>query len=319
MSGDMDMAATAARARKLRRGRVRGIARHAVLLAWTAFIAFPIFWMISTSFKDAGEWVAWPPHWLPHTPTLYNYAQIFAFGALDPTLSRQATEQAFTIWKGLADAALVCTAASLLALLLGTFLAYAISRFNVGGKYFRHTILMIRMIPPIVIAIAILIYYAIIIPYTTTALFGVRVSLFDTYVGLVLIYTVTTLPFVIWMMLTFIDEVPYTLEHAARLMGAGRFEVIRRVVLPLVASGMVVTFLFVFILNWAEFLLALTLTHPEVTTLTVLLNKFQSASEGRLYGPQAAIGTVVTIPVVILGLLIQKHLVKGFSFGTIRK
>ena len=319
VSTDTTIAAEAARARKQRRERVGRVARHAILLAWMGFIAFPIFWMISTSFKDAGEWVAWPPHWLPHQPTLHNYAQIFAFGALDPTLSRQATEQAFTIWKGLGDATLVCTTASLLALLLGTFLAYAISRFNVGGKYFRHTILMIRMIPPIVVAISILIYYAIIIPYVTTALFGVRISLFDTYVGLVLIYAVTTLPFVIWMMLTFIDEVPYTLEHAARLMGAGRVQVIRRVVLPLVASGMVVTFLFVFILNWAEFLLALTLTHPEVTTLTVLLNKFQSAAEGRLYGPQAAIGTVVTIPVVILGLLIQKHLVKGFSFGTIRK
>jgi multiple sugar transport system permease protein len=162
-------------------------------------------------------------------------------------------------------------------------------------------------------------YYAITIPYATSALFGVRVSLFDTYTGLILIYTATTLPFVIWMMLSFIDEVPYTLEHAARMMGAGRMTVLRRVVIPLVASGMVVTFLFVFILNWAEFLLALTLTHPEVTTLTVLLNKFQSASEGRLYGPQAAIGTVITLPVVILGILIQKHLVKGFSFGTIRK
>jgi multiple sugar transport system permease protein len=319
VSTDTTIAAEAARARKQRRERMGRVTRHAILLAWMGFIAFPIFWMISTSFKDAGEWVAWPPHWLPHQPTLHNYAQIFAFGALDPTLSRQATEQAFTIWKGLGDATLVCTTASLLALLLGTFLAYAISRFNVGGQYFRHTILMIRMIPPIVVAISILIYYAIIIPYVTTALFGVRISLFDTYVGLVLIYAVTTLPFVIWMMLTFIDEVPYTLEHAARLMGAGRVQVIRQVVLPLVASGMVVTFLFVFILNWAEFLLALTLTHPEVTTLTVLLNKFQSAAEGRLYGPQAAIGTVVTIPVVMLGLLIQKHLVKGFSFGTIRK
>ena len=308
-----------ARARRIRRERVRRIARHSVLLAWTGFIVFPIFWMISTSFKDSGEWVAWPPHWLPHHPTLHNYAQIFAFRSIDPSLSRQAAEQAFSIWKGLGDAFLVCTTAALLALLLGTFLAYSISRFNVGGKYFRHTILTIRMIPPIVIAISILIYYAILIPYATSALFGLRVSLFDTYIGLILIYTATTLPFVIWMMLTFIDEVPYTLEHAARVMGAGRIAVIRRIVLPLVASGMVVTFLFVFILNWAEFLLALTLTHPEVTTLTVLLNKFQSASEGRLYGPQAAIGTMITIPVVILGVLIQKHLVKGFSFGTIRK
>ena len=313
------MSAKQARTRRLRRERVRRGVRHAILLAWTAFIVFPIFWMISTSFKDAGEWVAWPPHWLPQAPTLHNYAQIFAFSKMDPSLSRQATEQAFSIWKGIGDALLVCTSASLLALLLGTFLAYSISRFKVGGKHFRHTILTIRMIPPIVVAIAILMYYAIVIPYVSTAVLGLRISLFDTYVGLILIYTATTLPFVIWMMLTFVEEVPYTLEHAARLMGAGRIAVIRRIVLPLVASGMVVTFLFVFILNWSEFLLALTLTHPEVTTLTVLLNKFQSASEGRLYGPQAAIGTIITIPVVILGVLIQKHLVKGFSFGTIRR
>ena len=162
-------------------------------------------------------------------------------------------------------------------------------------------------------------YYAIMIPYSTEALFGARITFFDTYSGLGALYVATTLPFVIWMMLSFIDEVPYTLEHAARMMGAGRLYTLRRVVLPLVASGLVVTYLFVFILNWSEFLLALTLTHPEVTTLPVLLNKFQSASEGRLYGPQAAIGTVITIPVVILGVLIQKHLIKGFSFGTIRR
>ena len=308
-----------AKARRSRREGQRRILRHVALLAWTAFIVFPIYWMVMTSFKDSGEWVTWPPIWIPREPTLLNYSQIFAFAQLDASQARQATEQSFTIWKGLGDSVLICTTASLLSLLLGTFLAYSISRFNVGGKYFRHTILTIRMIPPIVIAISILMYYAIIIPYVTSALIGTRISLFDTYIGLILIYTVTTLPFVIWMMLTFIDEVPYTLEHAARMMGASRMTVIWKIVLPLVASGMVVTFLFVFILNWAEFLLALTLTHPDVTTLTVLLNKFQSASEGRLYGPQAAIGTMITIPVVILGMLIQKHLVKGFSFGTIRK
>jgi multiple sugar transport system permease protein len=225
----------------------------------------------------------------------------------------------FNIWPALWDSVLICSLASLTSLLLGTFLAYAVSRFGVGGKNFRYAILTIRMVPPIVIAIPILMYYAIMIPYTTTLVFGSRVSLFDTYVGLGLLYTATTLPFVIWMMLSFIDEVPYTLEHAARMMGAGRLATLRRVVLPLVASGMVVTFLFIFILNWSEFLLALTLTHPKVTTLPVLLNKFQSAVEGRLYGPQAAIGTVITVPVVVLGILIQKHLVKGFSFGLIRK
>jgi multiple sugar transport system permease protein len=304
--------------RRLARRLFPGV-RHAVLLAWSSFVLFPIFWMVSTSFKESWEWVAWPPHWLPYEPTLYSYRQIFTFSEMGRDLARGATDQVFAIWGAMADSLIICTVSSLMSLLLGTFLAYSVSRFSVGGKNFRYAILTIRMVPPIVIAIPILIYYAIMIPHTTTVLMGTRLTLIDTYLGLGLLYTATTLPFVIWMMLSFIDEVPYTFEHAARLMGAGRLTTIRRVVLPLVASGMVVTFLFIFILNWSEFLLALTLTHPKVTTLPVLLNKFQSAVEGRLYGPQAAIGTVITIPVVVLGILIQNHLVKGFSFGMIRK
>jgi multiple sugar transport system permease protein len=302
-----------------RRYQVFWYVRHALLIIWAVFALFPTFWMLSTSFKDAGEWITWPPHWLPHEATLLNYKQIFAFGGTETGLSRSATDHAFGIWKALGDSLLVCTLSSIAALFLGTFLAYCVSRFGVGGRNFRYVVLTIRMVPPIVIAIPILMYYAILIPYTTEHLFGTRVSLYDTYLGLGLLYTVTTLPFVIWMMLSFIDEVPSTLEHAARLMGAGRLYTLRRVVLPLVASGMVVTFLFIFILNWSEFLLALTLTQPGVSTLPVLLNKFQSAVEGRLYGPQAAIGTVITLPVLVLGILIQKHLIKGFSFGMIRK
>jgi multiple sugar transport system permease protein len=294
------------------------LVRHAILIGWTLIIMFPIFWMLQTSFKDSGEWVTWPPHWLPHDPTLKNYEQIFTFDVQQAGVAREATDQPFNIWGSLGDSLLICTISSLIALFMGTFLAYSISRFNVGGKKFRHMVLLVRMIPPIVIAIPLLMYYAVLIPFATEAVFGARISLFDTRIGMSLLYLTITLPFVIWMMLSFIDEVPYTLEHAARIMGAGRMYTLGRIVLPLVASGMVVTFLFVFILNWAEFLLALTLTHPDVSTLPVLLNKFQSASEGRLYGPQAAIGTVITIPVVILGIFIQKHLVKGFSFGMIR-
>jgi multiple sugar transport system permease protein len=295
--------------------------RHAVLLVWAAFVIFPIFWMVSTSFKDSGEWVSWPPHWVAHDPTMHNYRQIFAFtpSGFDEKLSREATEQAFNIWKSLGDSMFIATVNAMISLLLGTFMAYAISRFNVGGRNFRYLILTIRMVPPIVIAIPIMMYYAILIPHATETVVGMRFSMFDTYSGLGMLYVATTLPFVIWMMLSFIEEVPYTLEHAARMMGAGRIYTLRRIVIPLVAPGMVVTFLFIFILNWSEFLLALTLTQAKVNTLPVLLNKFQSAVEGRLYGPQAAIGTVITIPVVILGILIQKHLVKGFSFGMIRK
>ena len=301
------------------KSRRRTIGRHIILVIWGLIIMFPIYWMVQTSFKDSGEWVTWPPNWVPHSPTLQNYGQIFTFDIQKEGVARQATEQPFNIWGALGDSVLICTLSALIALFMGTFLAYAISRFNVGGSKFRHSVLIIRMIPPIVIAIPLLMYYAIMVPLAAETVLGTRISLFDTRVGMSLLYITITLPFVIWMMLTFIEEVPYSLEHAARIMGAGRIYTLRRVVLPLVASGMVVTFLFVFILNWAEFLLALTLTHPDVTTLPVLLNKFQSASEGRLYGPQAAIGTIIPIPVIVLGVIIQKHLIKGFSFGTIRK
>jgi multiple sugar transport system permease protein len=305
----------------LRRYKMDIALRHILLMAWAIILLLPIYWMCMTSFKDKGEWISWPPNWIPESPTLLNYQQIFSSteSGFDEKLSRDASEQAFNIWPSLRDSALISTLASLISVTLGAFLSYSISRFGVGGKNFRYLILTIRMVPPIVIAVPIVMYYAILIPHATQTVLGARISLFDTYVGLGMLYVATTLPFVIWMMLSFIEEIPYTLEHAARMMGAGRMYTLIKVVLPLVAPGLVVTFLFIFILNWSEFLLALTLTQPDVTTLPVLLNKFQSAVEGRLYGPQAAIGVVITLPVIIMGMLIQKHLVKGFTFGMIRK
>jgi len=226
----------------LRRYKLDIVLRHAVLMAWAIILLFPIYWMCMTSFKDKGEWISWPPNWIPESPTLLNYQQIFATTetGFDEKLSRDASEQAFNIWGPLRDSAIISTLASLLAVLLGSFLAYSISRFAVGGKNFRYLILTIRMVPPIVIAVPIVMYYAIMIPYISQAILGARISLFDTYTGLGMLYMATTLPFVIWMMLSFIDEIPYTLEHAARIMGAGRIYTLVKVVLPLVAPGLVV-------------------------------------------------------------------------------
>jgi multiple sugar transport system permease protein len=276
--------------------------RHALLLAWAGVTLLPIYWMVMTSFKHAGEWVTWPPRWWPHEPTLVNYAKVLSSGTSTFELGRQT----LTVLKPLWDSVFVASVASLVALAFGSALAYSWSRFGTGGARYPYNILSIRMVPPIVIAVPFVVYY-------------VTLRLLDTYTGLIVVYVATSLPYVIWMMLTFIDEVPIELERAARVMGASRVRVLRSVVLPLTASGLVVTFLFVFILNWSELLLAITLTNTEVSTLPITLNKFQSANEGRDYGPQAAIGTLATLPVVVLGFVIQKHLVKGFSFGMIRK
>ena len=278
------------------------LSRHAVLTCWTLVTLFPIYWMLMTSFKHSGEWVTWPPRWLPHAPTLENYRAVLAPGTSTFELGRQTLKVLKPLW----DSLLVAGVSSLVAVALGSALAYSWARFGTGGPRYPYNLLTIRMVPPIVIAVPFVVYY-------------VTLRLLDTYAGLILVYVATSLPYVIWMMLAFIDDVPIELERAARVMGASRFRVVGTIVLPLVASGLVVTFLFVFILNWSELLLAMTLTNTEVLTIPITLNKFQSANEGRAYGPQAAIGTIATLPVVILGFAIQKHLVRGFSFGLLRK
>jgi multiple sugar transport system permease protein len=286
----------------VRRRRVFSLVRHVLLLTWTAVTLFPIYWMLMTSFKHAGEWVTWPPRWFPHEPTLINYVKVLSPGTSTFELGRQTLK----ILKPLGDSLFISTVGALVAVALGSALAYSWARFGTGGRNYPYNILSIRMVPPIVIAVPFVVYFS-------------TLRLLDTYTGLILVYVATCLPYVIWMMLAFIDEVPVELERAARLMGASRLRVLRSIVLPLTASGLVVTFLFVFILNWSELLLALTLTNTEVSTIPIQLNKFQSANEGRDYGPQAAIGAIATLPVVVLGFLIQKHLVRGFSFGLLRK
>lgn len=286
----------------MRRRRLFSLVRHVLLLVWTAVTLFPIYWMLITSFKHSGEWVTWPPRWFPHEPTLINYVKVLSPGTSTFELGRQTLK----ILKPLGDSLFISTVGALVAVALGSAMAYSWARFGTGGRNYPYNILSIRMVPPIVIAVPFVVYFA-------------TLRLLDTYTGLILVYVATCLPYVIWMMLAFIDEVPVELERAARLMGASRLRVLRSVVLPLTASGLVVTFLFVFILNWSELLLALTLTNTEVSTIPIQLNKFQSANEGRDYGPQAAIGAIATLPIVVLGFLIQKHLLRGFSFGLLRK
>lgn len=303
--------------RLMRKYKVGTVVRFFLLAAWTAFALIPLVWMLSTSFKAAEEWVTWPPRWVPENPTLVNYRALLGmeqveFFYLDQHGERKSTTrpggtaQFFTAVNALKSSLIVATSSAFIALLIGSALAYSISRFKVGGERFRYMLLGIRMVPPIVIAVPFIIYYA-------------TLRLTDTHLGLILVYVPTSLPYVVWMMVSFIDEVPVELEHAAHIMGANRFFTLRKIVLPLAASGLVVTFMFIFILNWSEFLLALTLTQSEVVTLPVALSRYQSAAEGKLFGPQAAFGAITTIPVIILAVFIQKHLVKGFSFGMVRK
>jgi multiple sugar transport system permease protein len=288
---------------------VTGLKRGAVILAMLISF-FPIFWLISTSFKPYEEWASWPPVWLSEQPTLQNFRIVFfpqwakefaaaEHGSLDYKVSGSA-------WKAFADSSIISSIATILSVSFGTLAAYSISRFGTGGPNYPFQFLTVRMMPPI----------AVVVPMV--ALFAV-LRLSDTYTGMILAYTAFTLPFSIWMIRSFIEEIPPELEGVAMVHGASRMRAFLTVTLPLIKGGLLSTALFIFILNWSEFLFALVLTSGKIITVTLQVANYVSASSGKLYGVQAAMGTVSTIPVILFGYLIQRHLVRGLTFGAVKR
>jgi multiple sugar transport system permease protein len=283
--------------------------RCAVLIAMVISF-FPIFWLFSTSFKPYEEWASWPPVWITEHPTLQNFRIVFfpeaakSFaaaeqGSLDYKVSGSA-------WKAFGDSALISSFATALSVAFGTLAAYSIARFGTGGLNYPFQFLTVRMMPPI----------AVVVPMV--ALFSV-LHLSDTYVGLIIAYTAFTLPFSIWMIRSFIEDIPSELEGVAMVHGASRLRAFLTITVPLLRGGLLATALFIFILNWSEFLFALVLTSGKIVTVTLQVANYVSASSGKLYGVQAAMGAVSTIPVIMFGYLIQRHLVRGLTFGAVKR
>ncbi|MEM8852816.1 MAG: carbohydrate ABC transporter permease [Pseudomonadota bacterium] len=283
--------------------------RFAVILAM-AFAFFPIYWLFATSLKPFDEWAAWPPVWLTENPTLQNYRIVFFPEAAQAVATEQAGSLDYKVsgsaWKAFQDSAIISTFATFFSVLFGTLAAYSIVRYRTGGASYPFQFLTVRMMPPI----------AVVVPMV--ALFSV-LRLSDTYVGMILAYTAFTLPFSIWMIRSFIEETPAELEGAAMIYGMSQMEAFMRITLPLAKGGILATALFIFILNWSEFLFALVLTSGNVTTVTLQVANYVSASSGKLYGVQAAMGAISTLPVIFFGYIIQKHLVRGLTFGAVKR
>jgi multiple sugar transport system permease protein len=283
--------------------------RFAVVVAM-AIAFFPIYWLIATSFKPFDEWASWPPVWLTDNPTLQNYRIVFFPDAAREFAAAQQGSLDYKVsgsaWKAFEGSAIISTIATLLSVTFGTLAAYSVVRFRTGGENYPFQFLTVRMMPPI----------AVVVPMV--ALFAI-LKLSDTYFGMILAYTAFTLPFSLWMIRSFIEEVPPELEGAAMVHGMSQFRAFLTVTLPLVRGGIMATALFIFILNWSEFLFALVLTAGNVTTVTLQVANYVSASSGKLYGVQAAMGTVSTLPVILFGYLIQKHLVRGLTFGSVKR
>jgi multiple sugar transport system permease protein len=278
--------------------------QYGVLLLWGAFALFPLYWLVSTSFKPRLEWIRDPISWFPEEPTLDNYEFIFSGGssAGSSALLGLSSDPA---WKAIKDSLILTTTSTILALAIGTAAAYAISRFQTGGKSLPFSILQLRMFPPVAALVPLLIMFS-------------TVEQFDSYWPPILLYTGFTMPFAVWLMKSFIDDIPRALEEAAIIDGASDLGAIRKVVFPLIRGGLAATGLFVFIIIWSDFIVALTLTQENVVTLPVQLSKYATSS-GQLYGPQAALATIAVIPVMLLGVAIQRYLVRGLTFGAVKR
>jgi multiple sugar transport system permease protein len=289
---------------KTQRRRVSSIVRYTVLTVWAIMAAFPIYWMVITSFKPDYQWFSWPPVYFPSPPTLSNYLNVW-FGAQEYAGTQYAISSQkplLSLW----NTTVIATTSTFLSVLFGAILAYGVSRYRILSEARMFQLLMLRMIPPIVVVAPLSLYYS-------------ALGLLDTRTGLIIVYFLTTLPYAVWMTKSFIDEVPREIEQAAEILGASRWRIVFEVVLPLIRSGLVATFLFILILTWSEYLLALIITKTQVSTLPIELSKYQGSTEGRVYGRQAALAVGITIPLMIVGLVIRKHLARGFSFGMVRR
>lgn len=265
------------------------IARILLLGFFLLFTFVPLYWMFITSIKPSDDYLAVPPVWFPAEPTMLHYtAALFAYRGLD----------------GLINSVIIAAAATLLSTVLGTLMAYSLARFNTGGQHLSFWVLSQRFLPPIAIVLPIFLIYR-------------AVGLHDTHFGMIIAYTVFTLPVTVWMMFAYFRQMPKSLEEAALVDGCTRWQSLWRVAIPLAAPGIVAAAVFAFIACWTEFFFALILTSQTAFTLPTVFRAFLGF-QGAQYGEASALAMVSLVPSIILGILVQRHLVRGLTLGAVR-
>lgn len=266
----------------------RGALAAAMALALT-FSLLPIVWMVGTSFKSPGEFSSRQPTLLPREFTTMHYELLWAEG----------------FPRRLQNSLFVTVGATLISLVVAFGASYSLTRFRFPARLdvlFLFWVLLIKMVPPIVIAIPL---------YQVLRIVG----LLNTLPGLIVVYQVYTLPYCIWLLLGFVRDVPIEIEEAAAIDGANIWQTVRRVVLPLVAPGLVATAIFSSILAWNEFLYALLFVHsPALFTLPIHIANYITEHE-TLWGRLMGIGMLSSLPVLILSGFIQRYLIRGFAMG----
>ena len=258
--------------------------------AGLAVWVFPVIWGLMTSFKAERDVLAYPPVWL-FQPTLDNYREVL-FGASSILPN---------VWSSMA----VSTATTLLTMLFAVPAAYALARLRYPAKRASgFYVLATQMLPPV----------GLIIPYYLALQ---RIGWLDTYTGLTTIYLTFSLPFAIWLMVSYFEDVPFEMEEAALLDRAGRLRTLWYIILPQVRGGIAVTAIFVFLNAWNEFMFAVVLGGNRVRPVTVAMFNFISVEQTQ-WSKLAAGAMLAMAPVILIGILAQRHIVKGLTVGAVK-
>jgi len=266
---------------------------YAAVILVAVYALFPFYWALMTSFKTESEMFQTATY-LPREPTLQNYEYVFRDNSFIQSLQ---------------NSALVSSATSILALVVGSFAAYALGRLRFKGRVILlYLVLSMTMFPAISILSGL---------YTIVREFG----FFGTPLSLVLTYPVFVLPFTVWVLTSFFRGLPAEIEQAAIVDGATPFQAFRLILLPLTAPALVTTGLLAFVISWNEYLFALnfTATNPAAQTVPVAIAQFSGQfSEQEPIAEIMAAAMVVTIPLIVLVLYFQNRIVEGLTAGAVK-
>lgn len=261
---------------------------HTILLAYLLFTIIPIAWFLTASIEPPSA-IQSPNPFASFTPTLQNYIDVFA---------------KLNLMRFILNSLVICSAATLISILAGVPAAYGFARLKTKGmERLSLWILSNRMLPPI----------AVVIPLYL--LLG-QLGLLDTQIGLIIIYSAFNLPYVVWTLISFFEEIPIELDEAAALDGSSLLGILCRIMVPIAAPGIIATAIFAFILCWSEFLFAVIFTSSTAQTLPVAIASFVT-DRGIEWGKMSAAGSVLIVPLTVLFYSIQRFLIRGLSFGAV--
>jgi multiple sugar transport system permease protein len=286
-------AATTLRRRSRTRERLVRLLAYLAILVALIITLFPIYWIASNSFKFDIDIFAVPPEWYPHNPTLKHYEETF--------VERPFLQYALNSF-------IVAVATTIVALVFGTMAGYALARFRYPGQWRYQTsfwILSTRMMPPIVSIIPLYLFFN-------------YFDMLNTKTALVIAYTAFNLPFATWMMKSYFQDLPAELEEAAIVDGDTRWGAFIRVALPLARPGLAATAIFCLIISWNEFLLSLIITLTEQSQTLPIGIAGRVTQYNTYWGEISAAGFMACIPIVIFAFIVQRHLVRGLSFGAVK-